>query len=143
MARALLAFGLLLLGGCQPPELDVQPPLLVFNSYPANGATVARTDLGEVAFTFSADLGEAERARENASRLISLADTEGPIAFVRPDRTNVAYDPDTFTLRILIDPEVRRALLADTHELTIRAGFPADDGRVLPTSYVIRFHVVD
>lgn len=142
MARRLLIAAALLCA-CEPPELVVDPPLLVFNSYPANGATIARSDLGEVAFTFSADLGDAERARENASRLISFADPDGPIAIVRPDRTNIAYDEDTFTLRILIDPEVRQALVADTHELTIRGGFPADDGRVLPTAFVVRFRVVE
>ena len=62
--RILMAVAATLLAGCvEAPTLAVDTPLLVFNTYPANGATLDRADLGELAITFSADIGPAEVAR--------------------------------------------------------------------------------
>lgn len=145
MARPLLmllAAAVLLGAGCaEPPELVVETPLFVFNTYPANGATVAHADLREVAVTFSADLGDADAVRADLHRHLELAGEGGPVPLLRSDRTNVAYDDETFTLRVLLDAEVRRALEAGPYTLTFRAGLEAADGRILPVDYVARFVV--
>ncbi len=143
MARALLiiALGVLAPGCVDAPILQVDAPLLVFNTYPANGATIARGDLGELAVTFSADLGPEAQARDQANDRLTLAGARGPLPVVRGDAGNVAYDQDTFTLRVVLDPEVLAQLTPGRWTLTVGRGFEAADGRPLPTDYAARFTV--
>lgn len=144
MARALLMAAWLgvALGCAEAPTLYVEAPLLVFESYPAHGATVARGDLGELAVIFTDDLGSPEEARAQAA-FLSLADGQGRVAFVRPDRTNVAYEPDGHLLRVELDPEVQQGLRAGTWTFTVGRELTSADGRPLPHDYVVRFTLVD
>lgn len=140
MARLVLILTIALAGGCtEPPEIAIETPLFVFNTYPANGATIAWSDLREVAITFSADLGDPAEVRGAATGIFELFDEEGPLPLVRTDRTNVAYDDEHFTLRVLIDPELRDGFEAGTYRLVVRGGLESDEGRVLPTDYEARF----
>jgi hypothetical protein len=139
----MLAVCAALWAGCaEAPELTVDAPLLIFDSYPASGASVARGDLAELAVVFTADLGEPAEAAAQADH-VTLADADGPIAIVRPDRTNVAYDRDAYLLRVELDPEVVRALRPGTWTLTVGEAITAADGRPLPHDYVVRFTLVD
>ncbi|MBU0551522.1 hypothetical protein KKF91_16195 [Myxococcota bacterium] len=146
MARAVLRLSpwficLALLGCADEWRLEVEVlPLLIFNTYPGNGVTIAQEDVGEVAVTFSEDLGEEGVARDAARRL-SLNDERGAIEILREDLTNVSYDPARFTLRVELDPEVQGALLAGDYELLISGEIETDTGRRLPTDYVVRFRV--
>ncbi len=129
--------------GCaEAPILVVDVPLLVTNTYPANGATLARSDLGELAISFSADLGEPTDARALARDYLEFGPEGGdPLPFVRADLTNVAYDARSFTLRILLDDSVRRKVDAGPHVLRVGEGLEAADGRPLPAALEFRFVV--
>lgn len=132
------------LGGCvDTPVFEVDAPLLVFNTYPANGATIARSDLGELAVTFSASLGTAEEARAQAALQLVFSDEASgrSLSIIRGDGTNVAYDVDDFTLRVVLDDEARRAVDTGAYTLTVGRDFRAEDGRKLPTDYIVRFTV--
>jgi hypothetical protein len=146
MARVFLTAlaGILAIGAtacADAPELAVDTPLFVFDTYPANGATIAASDLREVAVTFSSDLGPADDVRADLDRHLELDAPSGPLAVLRPDRTNVAYDDEHFTLRVLLDPEVRARLAPGPYTLVVREGLEAADGRVLPVDYAARFVV--
>jgi len=138
----LFSISLLLLSGCAPaPQLEItQLPLMIFNTYPANGATLARSDLGELALTFTEDLGPAELARAQA-RHLRLSDSEGGIRILREDLGNVSYDDETYTLRVELDPEVQGALLPDLYSLQVEQGLQTSDGQSLPLSYELRFRL--
>jgi hypothetical protein len=139
-----ILMGVLPLAGCvDTPVFEVDAPLLVFNTYPANGATIARSDLGELAVTFSAGLGTPEEARAQAAEQLVFTDeaTGRSLAFIRGDGTNVAYDADDFTLRVVLDDEARRAVDTGAYVLTVGREFRAEDGRKLPTDYIVRFTV--
>ncbi len=141
MARGVLMIWVAALGlaGCvEAPVLVVETPLLVFNTYPANGATLDRADLGEVAITFSADVGPAEAVVDH----VVLRGADGVLPLLRDDGANVGYDADTFTLRVALDAQAQDALAAGTYDLTVTRGLEAVDGRRLPTDYVVRFTVV-
>jgi hypothetical protein len=134
----------LLTAGCADvPELSVDTPLFVFNAYPASGATIARTDLRELAVTFSDDLGEAFIVREETGDFLELVGPEGALPVVRTDRTNIAYDDETYTLRVLLDPEVRTEIGPGAWKLLVRGGLESSEGRVLPVDYEARFIVAD
>jgi hypothetical protein len=135
--------GLLGAGCAEAPELAVDTPLFVFNAYPASGATIARADLRELAVTFSDDLGEAFIVREETGDFLELVGPEGALAVVRTDRTNIAYDDETFTLRVLLDREVRAAIAPGAWRLLVRGGLESSEGRVLPVDYEARFVVAE
>lgn len=129
---------------CDAPDFEVQAPLFVFNAYPANGALVAREDLQEILIVFSEDLGTAEAVRAEIDRWLILEDEEeGELVLVRPDQTNVAYDPDTYTVRVLVDPPLREGMQAGAHRLTIDGGVTSAAGVRMPQPYEIRFRLAD
>ncbi len=139
-----VALAALAWAGCADvPALEVDTPLFVFNAYPASGATIAHADLREVAVTFSDDLGEAFVVREESGDFLELVGPEGALPVVRTDRTNVAYDDETYTLRVLLDPEVRTAIGPGPWRLLVRGGLESSEGRVLPVDYEARFVVAE
>lgn len=148
LIRLPLTLGLLAAGitgslACnEAPALVVDAPLFVFNTYPGNGVTLARDDLGEIAVTFSADLGEPDEVRAVIADFVLFEDETGPIRLVKPDAINVAWDTDEWTLRFVIDENIRETLGEGRYRLTIYAGLTAADGRVLPTDHLVRFRVV-
>jgi hypothetical protein len=135
----LLASGLT--GCADAPMVEVSAPLLVFNSYPANGATVDARDLTELAWTFSVDLGEADHARRQAAQHASLFGPDGLIELVRPDATNVAYEPGTLTIRVVLDQTIRAALPAGRYDLVLAAGVQTEGGLGMPTDFTVRFRL--
>ncbi len=144
MARRLrwLALTLLMVSGCaEAPVLFAQAPLMVFNSYPSNGATVARSDLRQVAVAFSETLGADDHAYTMAERFIVLEGPDGPVPITRDDHTNVSYDEDFFSLRVELDPQVRAGLGAGQYSLTIRRALETEAGSALPTDFVIEFNL--
>lgn len=141
-AALLFALSAMMTSGCaDAPELFAEAPLMVFNSYPSNGATVARSDLRQIAVTFSEDLGSADHARTMADRFIVLESPDGPIPITRDDQTNVSYDPEFFSLRVQLDPQVRAGLESGRYLLTIRRSLETEAGSELPTDFVIEFNL--
>ncbi len=145
MARLFLTWAIaLLFSACaDSPQLVVEAPLLVFNSYPANGATLALGDLESLSVTFAEDVGDVVHVRERLAPLIDLADQRGGIRILREDGTNIRYVPEHFTLIIELEPELRAALEPGRYELTVRREVQTQAGRGLPADFVVRFDLVD
>ncbi len=139
MAARALIFAILC--GCGDLSLEVDPPLFVFNSYPANGATVAQGDLGALSFTFSEDLGAPDEAVARAGGLVDLTGRDGSFEVVREDRANVAYDPETYTLTVTLEEGVRAALVPGGYAVTVRRELRAASGRPLPRDFTAQFQV--
>lgn len=131
----------LVLFGCEAPAFEVQAPLFVFNTYPANGAQVARVDLDEFLIVFSADLGTAEDVRGSIDTWLHLTDEEGELALVREDETNVTYDPETFTVRVLVDGPLKEGMGDGIYTLTVDPGVLSVDGVRMPQPFTVRFRL--
>ncbi len=140
MARRVLILAVWVVA-CDAPVIEVEPPLFVFNSYPANGATLAPGSLGELSYTFSEDLGGSESVVANVAPLLSLDNEEEPIPLVREDRGNLSYDPETYTLTVTLEPDVRSELTAGRYVATIRSELRAASGHLLPQDFVVRFEL--
>jgi len=125
----------LLLGCADAPVLEVPAPLFVFNSYPANGATLAVEDLGELSFTFSEDLGDRADVEEAAASLITLVDRRGAVSLGSP-----AYDAETFTLSL---PVADDGLGRGGYVATVDASLTAHSGRSLPTDFIVQFQLAE
>ena len=133
----------IVLAGCgDAPALEVDAPLFVMNTYPANGASVAHDDLGQLAVTFSADLGPADDVRAQVPTFISLTFEGTSMELMRPNLLNVAYDEAMYTLRVEIPHAQREGFPGGLYEFSVRAGLAAADGRALPVDHVVQFRLV-
>lgn len=144
MARGLLiSLALVFAGwGCaDAPQAVVEPPLFVFSSYPASGATMWRSDLTEVAFTLSMDLGSPEHGRTIGARAFRLEGPEGQLAVIEEGLINVAYDPDAQLLRVVIASDVREGLPLGRYTATLSAGLVTEAGVAMPIDFATRFRL--
>jgi len=143
VALALVAWAVPALTGClSPPVIEVEAPLLVFNTYPANGARVLAEDLIELSLVFSTDLGEEEDARAMLAAHLVVRDPDGALLdWVQPEATNLAYDATRYTARLLLDGAQRAALSPGLHTVTLDRALATAEGWALPTDYVLRFVV--
>lgn len=130
------------LGACESPEFSAEGPLFVFNSYPANGVSVVRDDLTTLSVTFSDDVGPAPEVRGQVPDWFRLEDEVGGIEIVASEGTNVAYDPETFTLEVRLSEALTRGMSDGVYVLTVDRRWESTDGRRMPQDYVIRFRVV-
>lgn len=144
MARGVLiglALACVAFGCADAPEVTVEAPLFVFSSYPAAGATVARSDLTEVAFTLSMNLGAPEHGRLIGARAFRLDGPDGPVALLEEGLTNVAYDGDAQLLRFVLASDLREALPLGRYTATLSAGLITEDGVAMPLDFTARFRL--
>lgn len=147
-ARAAVAWALAALSGpaltgcMSPPVIEVEAPLMVFNTYPANGARVQAEDLLELSVAFSTDLGAEEPARAMlAAHLVVRGPDGARLSWVQPEATNLAYDATRYTARVLLDGPLRAALSPGLHTVTLDRDLATTEGWALPNDFVLRFVV--
>ena len=133
MARFIVIAMVCGLGCADAPVIEVETPLFVFNSYPANGATLAVGDLGELSFTFSEDLGAPADVEAATASLVVLESRTGALILGPP-----RYDPESFTLSLTVDAA---GLTPGGHVATLDRALTGASGRGLPTDFVVQFQL--
>ncbi|MFN3197613.1 MAG: hypothetical protein ACE366_04185 [Bradymonadia bacterium] len=142
-AAAFVMTSALALPACDAPDFEVQAPLFVFNTYPANGSTVSRIDLDEFLIVFSRDLGTAEDVRDSIETWLRLSDEESELVLIRPDQTNVSYDAEFYTVRVLVDGPLKSGMAGGLYTLTVDPGLESVDGIRMPQPFSVRFRLAD
>lgn len=121
-------------------DFNVDAPLFLYSTYPANGTTVSTEALTEIDLTFSEDLGGMGFIQRWAKDLVVLESPEGlSIELVHDDFSNVDYNRDTFTLTIFLDALQQATLPKGNYTLRVLRSFATDEGVQLPADYTVRF----